>query len=311
MKKAKHKVSKIPGGRVRNSLKPGSSRYTKRGSTDKQEWRGGIPPRFGMKRIEKKFEELARKGEGALITFAVAGDPSPNETPKIVKAMELGGADIIELGIPHTDPVADGPIIQKAGLRALSAGTNTDTVIGNVREIRKNSGIPLVILTYYNPVLQYGVEKFCSEFSMAGADGIIVADLPVEEAGEVLKYCARYNLDPIMLVARTTPPERIRRLAKVSKGFLYVVSVMGVTGERKRLSESTPALIRKVRKYAKLPLAVGFGISTPEHVKDVLKAGANGAIVGSTIVRLIEEKDCISKIEELVRDLKSSTKILE
>jgi tryptophan synthase alpha chain len=264
-----------------------------------------------MGRIENKFKELEERKEKALIAFVVAGDPSPSETPKIVNVLELGGADIIELGLPHTDPIADGPTIQKADLRALSAGANTDTVIENVREIRKNSEIPLVILTYYNPVLQYGVEKFCSGFSRAGADGLIVADLPVEEAGEVLKQCARYNLDPIMLVAKTTPPERIRRLAKVSRGFLYVVSIMGVTGERRDLGKSALALIRKVRKYAKIPLAVGFGISTPQHVKEVLKAGANGAIVGSAIVRLIEEKDYLSRIEELAHDLKSSTKILE
>lgn len=260
-----------------------------------------------MNRIEKKFLELKAKKEGALIGFIVAGDPSPKETPHIVKALERGGADIIELGIPHTDPVADGPTIQTADLRALNAGTNTDTVIDIVKEIRKTSEIPLVILTYYNPVLQYGVEKFCSRFAKAGADGLIVADLPIEEAGEVLKACMRHRLDPIMLVAETTPPERLEKISRNSKGFLYVVSIAGVTGARADLGKSTIELIKRVKKYANIPLAVGFGLSRPEHVKEVLKAGADGAIVGSAIVKLISEKDYLSKVGGFASKLKSAT----
>ncbi len=261
-----------------------------------------------MSRISAKFEELRSKGEGVLIAFVTAGDPNPKLTPQIVQTLAKH-ADIIELGIPFSDPIADGPTIQGATDRALKAGTTPETVCEIINQIHSTSEIPIVVLTYYNIVFKRGVDKFVRDFTAAGMDGIIIPDLPVEEVGEVLKATRKYGADLILLVAPTTTPERLKRICDVSSGFLYVVSLLGVTGAREQLSGLVKPLIADVRKISRVPIAVGFGISNPEHVKEVIKAGADGAIVGSAFINLITKN--LENQQKMLQELDQFGKILK
>ncbi len=266
-----------------------------------------------MSRIGAKFEELGSKGEGALISFVTAGDPNPELTPRIVQALAKY-ADIVELGIPFSDPIADGPTIQGATDRALKAGTTPESVRKIIRQIRRTSDVPLVVLTYYNIVFKRGVDKFLRDFTAAGMDGIIIPDLPVEEAGEVLRATKKYGADLILLVAPTTTPERLKRICDASSGFLYIVSLLGVTGARKRLSGLVKPLIADVRKTSRVPIAVGFGISKPEHVKEVIEAGADGVIVGSAFVNLIaknlgDRQRMLRELDQFGKTLKAATRL--
>ncbi len=261
-----------------------------------------------MSRISAKFEELKSKSEGALIAFVTAGYPKPKLTPQIVQTLARH-ADIIELGIPFSDPIADGPTIQGSTDRALKAGTTPETVREIINQIRCTSEVPLVVLTYYNIVFKCGVDKFVRDFTAAGVDGIIIPDLPVEEASEVLETTRKYGADLILLVAPTTTPERLKRICGVSSGFLYVVSLLGVTGAREQLSESVKPLIADVRKISRVPIAVGFGISKPEHVKDVIMSGADGAIVGSAFVNIITKN--LKNQQKMLRELNQFGKILK
>jgi len=261
-----------------------------------------------LSRISAKFEALRSKREGALIAFVTAGYPKPELTPQIVQTLARH-ADIIELGIPFSDPIADGPTIQGATDRALKAGTTPETVREIISQIRCTSEVPLVVLTYYNIVFKCGVDKFVRDFTAAGMDGIIIPDLPVEEAGEVLEATRKYGADLILLVAPTTTPERLKRICDVSSGFLYVVSLLGVTGAREQLSESIKPLIADVRKISRVPIAVGFGISNPEHVKGVIMAGADGAIVGSAFINLINKN--LKDQQKMLRELDQFGKILK
>lgn len=266
-----------------------------------------------MSRLSTKFEELRSKGEGALIAFVTAGDPKPKITPQIVQTLAKH-ADIIELGIPFSDPIADGPTIQGATDRALKAGTTPETVREIIKQIRRTSEIPLVVLTYYNLVSRRGVDEFVRDFTAAGMDGVIIPDLPVEEAGEVLKATKKHGANLIFLVAPTTTPDRLKRICDVSSGFLYVVSLLGVTGARERLSGSVKPLIADVRKISRVPVSVGFGISKPEHVKEVVKAGADGAIVGSAFVNLITKnlknrKKMLQELDRFGKTLKAATRL--
>lgn len=266
-----------------------------------------------MSRIGAKFEELGDKGEGALIAFVTAGDPKPELTPRIVQTLSKH-ADIVELGIPFSDPIADGPTIQGAADRALKAGTTPETVRGIIRQIRRTSDVPLVVLTYYNIVFKRGVDKFVRDFTAAGMDGIVIPDLPVEEAGEVLKATKKWGADLILLVAPTTTPERLKRICDASSGFLYIVSLLGVTGVRKRLSGFIKPLIADVRKISRVPIAVGFGISKPEHAKEVIKAGADGVIVGSAFVNLIAKnlknrQKMLRELDQFGKTLKAATRL--
>lgn len=238
-----------------------------------------------MSRIARVFE---RKGTTAFIGFTVAGDPDEATSLRIAKALIDGGTDILELGIPFSDPVADGPVIQRADDRALAAGTDPDTVFRLVRAIREYSDVPLVFLTYYNIVYRRGVDRFYREAHEAGVDGILIADMPVEEAGDVAAVAKKYGIDPIFLVTQTTSDDRIRRIATRARGYLYLVSVLGVTGVRDVVSEGAIELLHRVRKHTNLPLALGFGISTPSHAATCSAAGADGIIVGSAIVGIIE-----------------------
>lgn len=262
-------------------------------------------------KLKEKFSELKKKKEGALIGFVTAGDPAPNDTEEIVRAMIRGGIDILELGLPFSDPVADGPVIQKAGERALSAGMNPDKffeIAANIRDV------PKAVLTYYNIVLQRGLEKFTADCARAGIDGLVIPDLPIEEAEPLLSACKKNRVCLIMLAAPTTTDDRLEKILKAAKGFLYVVSVAGVTGTRKHLSKQVMPLMKRIKKKSgTLPIAVGFGISTPAHVKEVISAGADGVIVGSAFEKIIEEniedkKRMLRELESFARSLKETTK---
>jgi len=224
------------------------------------------------------------------IGFTVAGDPGIEASFGVAKAMIDAGVDLLEIAIPYSDPVADGPVIERAHVRALRAGTTPDAVFALVREIRGYApALPLVLFTYYNIIHRRGPDRFFSEAAAAGADGVLIVDLPSEESGEVAPYAARYGIDRIVLIAPTTSPERQRTILKDASGFVYLISLEGVTGERDRLPPGIAGLVGAVREKTDLPLAVGFGLSRPEHVRTVAGAGANGIIVGSALVRAIEE----------------------
>lgn len=240
-----------------------------------------------MSRITDKFKELKKQGKKALITFITAGDPSLSTTEKLVYALEKAGADIIELGIPFSDPLADGPTIQASHARALKTKATTGDIIKLVSKIRKKTQIPIAFMTSYNLIMKHGIEKFVKDSVKAGVDGVIVPDLPPEEAAE-LKSAAKGGLDTIFLAAPTSTPERIKNVVSSSTGFIYLISLTGITGERKEISGDVQELIKALQRSANKPVAVGFGISKPEHVKEVCQY-ADGAIVGSAIIKIIEK----------------------
>jgi tryptophan synthase alpha chain len=257
-----------------------------------------------MKRqtISEKFGELKTRKEGALICYVMAGDPSAEATGKIVEALANGGADIIELGFPFSDPVADGPTIQAAGQRALAAGMDIQRYFELVRDLEV--AVPLVCMTYYNPVFRFGVEKFVEGAAEAGIGGLIIPDIPVEEAADLKSSCEKHGLDLIFLLAPTTTDERVQKILQKGSGFLYLVSRLGVTGTREDVSSSTRDLLSRV--VTELPKAVGFGISTGKQAEEVRKAGADAIIVGSAFVKIIEEGNEINdKLEALAKELKS------
>ena len=238
-------------------------------------------------RIGRKFRALAEAGELGLIAYITAGDPSLEASAKIVLAAAEAGADIIELGVPFSDPVADGPVIQRASERALRSGTTLAGVLELVRQLRTRTDVPLVLFSYFNPLLQMGLEKFAEAAASAGADGVLATDLTPEEAGEYRAALGSRGLDTIFLAAPTSTDERLARIAEASTGFLYLVSRTGVTGTREVLPEGLPALARRVRKFTGLPIAVGFGISAPAHVS-VLGGIADAAVVGSALMAEVE-----------------------
>ena len=239
-------------------------------------------------RIYERFRALREVGELGIVAYITAGDPSLDATLKFVLALAEAGADVIELGVPFSDPLADGPMIQRASERALRAGTTLAGVLDLVRRIRRSSQVPLVLFTYYNPILQMGLEKFASSTSAAGADGVLATDLTPEEAGDYRRILAAHHLDTIFLGAPTSTDERLAKIAACSSGFLYLISRTGVTGAKDALPEDLPALIRRSRAVTQLPIAVGFGISLPGHVS-VLGGLADAAVVGSALVSEIEK----------------------
>jgi len=241
-----------------------------------------------MGRIERKFRVLAEASELGLIAYVTAGDPSLEASAKIVVAAAEAGADIIELGVPFSDPVADGPVIQRASERALRSGTTLAGVLELVRNLRTRTDVPLVLFSYFNPLLQMGLEKFAEAAASAGADGVLATDLTPEEAGEYRTALQGQGLDTVFLAAPTSSDERLARIAEASTGFLYLVSRTGVTGTREALPEGLPALARRVRKFTTLPIAVGFGISAPSHVS-VLGGIADAAVVGSALMAEVEK----------------------
>jgi tryptophan synthase alpha chain len=238
-------------------------------------------------RISRRFAALRQSGELGIVAYITAGDPSLDATKKFVLALAQAGADVIELGIPFSDPLADGPTIQRASERALKSGTTLASVIDLVRQIRQSSEVPVVLFSYYNPVLQMGLEKFAAAASAAGSDGVLITDLTPEESDDHRRILSAHHLDTIFLGAPTSTDDRLAKIAAASSGFLYLISRTGVTGAKDSLSEELPALLRRVRKATQLPIAVGFGISLPGHVS-VLGGLADAAVVGSALVSEIE-----------------------
>ena len=260
-------------------------------------------------RIGRLFERLRAEKRPALITYITAGDPSPARTPALVAALERGGADLIELGVPFSDPIADGPVIQRGSERALKAGTRVATVLEIASEIRKRSEIPLVLFTYMNPVLRYGLERLAHDAVACGIDGCLLTDLSVEEAEPYTAAMRAAGLDTVFLAAPTSSERRLRLVAQYTSGFVYLVSRTGVTGERAAISESVAPLVQAMRQVTALPLAVGFGISTADQVRAVGEM-ADGVAVGSAIVRTVEQyaasAELESRLEALARELSSS-----
>lgn len=260
-----------------------------------------------MNRIESRFKTLQSRGDKALIPFLTAGDPGLAVTHDIVLAMDEAGADIIELGVPFSDPIADGPVIQRATERSLAAGTTLEDTLSLVRRIRRTSDIPILLFSYYNPLLCYGLERLGDTAREAGVDGILATDLTVEESDSFVEAMQSRGLSTVFLVAPTSSPERIERIAHTSTGFLYAVSRTGVTGERSELPDELTEFLRLLKSRATLPIAVGFGISRPEHVQSVWRE-ADGAVVGSAIVREIETRtgqpDLARSVGEFVRWLR-------
>jgi tryptophan synthase alpha chain len=260
-----------------------------------------------MTRIQRLFEGLRGK-RPALIAYITAGDPSPSMTPEIVAALERGGADLIELGVPFSDPIADGPVIQRGSDRALKAGTKLTTVLDIAAQIRKRSEIPLLLFTYMNPVLRFGLEPLARAAVQSGIDGCLLTDLSVEEAEPYIHVMRQAGLDTVFLAAPTSSHRRMELVAKYSTGFVYLVSRTGVTGERSSVSDSVAPLVSAMRNVTALPLAVGFGISTAGHVQSV-GAVADGVVVGSAFERVIEENasspQLAARVEALARELAS------
>jgi tryptophan synthase alpha chain len=238
-------------------------------------------------RISRRFAALREAGELGIVAYITAGDPSLEATQKFVLALAEAGADVIELGVPFSDPLADGPTIQRASERALKSGTTLAGVLDLVRRIRAVSEVPLVLFSYYNPVLQMGLEKFAAAAANAGADGVLITDLTPEESEEHRRILRAHHLDAIFLGAPTSTDERLAKIAAVSTGFLYLISRTGVTGAKDVLPDDLPALLRRARHVTQLPIAVGFGISLPGHVS-VLGGLADAAVVGSALVAEIE-----------------------
>ncbi len=243
-------------------------------------------------RISKRFAELRASGELGIVAYITAGDPSLDATLKFVLALAEAGADVIELGVPFSDPLADGPTIQRASERALKSGTTLAGVLDLVRRIRQSSppanDVPLVLFSYYNPILQMGLEKFAAAAAAAGADGVLATDLTPEESGDYRRILAAHLLDTIFLGAPTSTDERLAKIAACSSGFLYLISRTGVTGAKDALPDDLPALLRRARSVTQLPIAVGFGISLPGHVS-VLGGLADAAVIGSALVSEIEK----------------------
>jgi len=243
-------------------------------------------------RISQRFAQLRASGELGIIAYITAGDPSFDATLKYVLALAEAGADVIELGVPFSDPLADGPTIQRASERALKAGASLAGVLDLVRRIRQSSQVPLVLFSYYNPILQMGLEKFASAAASAGADGILATDLTPEESEDYRRILAAHHLDTIFLGAPTSTDERLAKIAACSTGFLYLISRTGVTGAKDALPDDLPALLRRGRNVTSLPIAVGFGISLPGHVS-VLGGLADAAVIGSALVSEIEKAQSV------------------
>jgi len=255
-------------------------------------------------RIQQLFDRRKSEGKAVLAAYLTAGDPSAEATPGFVAALERGGADLIELGVPFSDPIADGPVIQRGSDRALKAAINVQKVLEIASKIRKKSQIPLLLFTYVNPVLRYGLENLARDAKAAGIDGCLLTDVSVEEAEVYVNAMRAAGLDTVFLAAPTSTPERLKLVAKFSSGFIYLVSRTGVTGEQAELSNALQPLIDSTRAVSKLPVAAGFGISTPEQAGAVAKI-ADGVVVGSAIVRLIEQNAGEAGLEKFARSLRN------
>jgi len=250
-------------------------------------------------KVDEMFCELKKNKKLALMPFIMAGDPNIEITSEILLKLQENGADLIELGIPYSDPLADGPVIQVAASRALKSGANLKKVITLLESLKGKLNIPIILFSYLNPLLCFGFEQFCKIAFNAGVSGLIIPDLPLEEAYKFSKVVSNHSMDLILLVAPTTPFERMKKISCHTKGFTYLVSVTGVTGERNKMESRVENLIAKLKDVDTKPVAVGFGISTPEHVKRVREWGADGVIIGSAFVKRISssnEKDVVDNV---------------
>jgi len=253
-----------------------------------------------LTRISRLFDKLKREQRCGMVAYLTAGDPTPQATPGLIAALERGGADLIELGVPFSDPIADGPVIQRAGDRAIAAGTTLAGVLNIAREVRKQSEIPLLLFTYLNPVLRYGFDKLARDAKAAGIDGCLLTDASVEEAGEYVQVMREAGLDTVFLAAPTSTERRLKLVAGYSSGFIYLVSRTGITGEQQSIADSAIPLIQRMRAHTTLPLAMGFGVSKPEHVA-ALAPYVEAVVVGSAIVRQIEKDP--ANLEAFMREL--------
>jgi len=260
-----------------------------------------------LSKVDEKFYQLKNNKKIALMPFIMAGDPNIEITSKILLNLQENGADLIELGIPYSDPLADGPTIQLSASRALKSGTTPRKVITLLESLKGKLNIPIILFTYLNPLLCLGFEKFCEKASNAGASGLIIPDLPLEEAYKFSKIVSAHSMDLILLVAPTTPFDRMKTISNHTKGFTYLVSVTGVTGERNKMENRVENLIGKLKEISTNPIAVGFGISTPEHVNKVCSWGADGVIIGSAFIKRISssrEKDIVSNLGKFCKDMR-------
>ena len=257
-------------------------------------------------RLANTFAALRAGNRRALIPYIMAGDPTPQATVRLAETLIAAGGDVIELGVPFSDPIADGPVNQRAGLRAMAHGMGLRPALDLVARLRERASVPLVFMTYYNLIFGYGLERFCRDATGAGLDGVIVADLPPEEGGDLITAARREDLATIFLLAPTSTEERIRAVAAASTGFVYCVSRTGVTGVRDELPEGVGELVLRIREQTPTPICVGFGISRPEQVREVA-AVADGVIVGSALVKMIEERpDAVDRVGAFVRTLRSA-----
>ena len=260
-----------------------------------------------LSKVDQKFYELKNNKKIALMPFIMAGDPNIEKTSEILLRLQENGADLIELGIPYSDPLADGPIIQLSASRALKSGTTPKKVIKLLESLKGKLNIPIILFTYLNPLLCFGFEDFCELASNAGVSGLIIPDLPLEEAYKFSKRVSNHSMDLVLLVSPTTPFERMKKISNHTKGFTYLVSVTGVTGERNKMESRVENLIAKLKEINNNPIAVGFGISTPEHVNKVREWGADGVIIGSAFVKRISsssEKDVVNNVGKFCNDMR-------
>ena len=264
-----------------------------------------------MTAISRCFETLRRNQECALIPFITAGDPDLETTAKALQVLDHAGADIIELGVPYSDPLADGPVIQAAATRALQRGTTLEQVLEMLKEISPSLRSPIILFTYYNPILHRGVDKFLEQIKEAGVSGLVVPDLPLEEAAGLLKPASQVGIDLTLLVAPTSSPERIEAIARASQGFIYLVSVTGVTGIRTEMHTRVGDLLQQIRNVTDKPIGVGFGISDPQQARQVRAWGADAAIVGSAVVKRLAEgtpEQGLEAITQFCQNLKTALK---
>ena len=262
-----------------------------------------------MSRLADTFSRIKTEGKGpGLVTYVTAGDPDLHRTGRILRALDRSGADVLEVGVPFSDPLADGPVIQRATERALASRTTLKGVLGLIGGLRDELRAPIVIFSYANPILRLGAERFADRAREAGVDGVLVLDLPIEEADEFRSLLASRGIDTILLLSPTTTDERLRRAAMLGSGFLYAISRLGVTGARDAVADGAEEMVRRIRAASSLPVALGFGISKPEHVREVGR-WADAAVVGSALVNVIAEAgasdDLNTRVEEYVRWLKS------
>jgi tryptophan synthase alpha chain len=262
-----------------------------------------------MSKIESTFARLRQARQPGLVMYTTAGDPDLARSAEILRRLETGGADVLEVGVPFSDPLADGPVIQRATERALAAGSSLRAALGMIEQVRSQIGAPIVVFSYANPLLRMGTAEFARRASGAGVDGVLVLDVPIEEADDIRGTLADAEIDTIFLLSPTTTDERIRRAASLGRGFLYGISRLGVTGARERVAEGAESLVRRIRAHSSLPIALGFGISRPEHVKEVCRY-ADAAVVGSALVSLIADEagspQLLERVEAYVRWLKQA-----